>query len=178
MEITVQGLSVRDLITDIKLKLVRTYKGEIERTQTGVVPSFPLSFITPGFDITFQGDRERIAAIEQIFLSNDLVELVVDRQELNFKGMFSCTSNDKTEIRDKGERSLSLTISLVSDGTSITHSTGRAFTLKAGGTTVAGDYYFGKVYKVPTLYANYKYKGMQLPGGKILILGDTNLTAN
>ncbi len=178
MQVKIQGFEVKNLVTDIKTKLVRTYKGEIERTQAGIVAAFPISFITPGFDITFKGDREQISAIEQILLSHDLVELIVDRKELNFKGMFSCTGNDKTELRDKGERSIELTVSVVSDGTNITHSTGRAFTVKAGETTIADNCYFGKIYKVASTYSSYKYKGMSLPNSKILILGDTTLTAN
>lgn len=177
MEVKIQGLSVKGLLTDIKVKLVRTYKGEIERTQTGIVSAFPVSFITPGFDLAFKGPREKISALEQILLSHDLVEIIVDRGEFNFKGMFSCTGTDKTEVKDKGERSLDLSVSVVSDGTNITHSTGRAFIVRAGTTTIASNCYFGKVYTVAASYANYKYKGMSLPGSKILILGDTDLTA-
>lgn len=178
MDIKIQGFSLKGLLTDIKPKLVRTYKGEIERTQAGIVSVFPVSFITPGFDLSFKGSREQISALEQILLSHDLVELIVDRKELNIKGKFSCTTNDKIELMDKGERMLQLNVSLVSDGTNITHSTGRAFTVKAGQTTLASNCYYGKVYTVAQAYASYKYKGMSIPSSKLLILGDTELTAN
>ena len=56
----VNGKDFGSMLTDIQLKLVRTYKGEIKRTQTGLLAAFPLSFITVGFEVTLMGLRQDI----------------------------------------------------------------------------------------------------------------------
>ena len=175
--IKVQGKDLSECLSDIQLKLVRTYKGDITRTQTGLVAAFPTSFVTPGFSLTFIGDRALMKRIEQIFLSSDLVELTLDYGGTSLKGAFSCTTNECTELRDKGERSMQLSIEVVSDGTDITDASGNAFTVKAGSSTVLSGCAFGKVYTVPSGYTNYKLDGFKLPGGKILVLGNHNLTS-
>lgn len=173
--IKVQGKEVSGL-TDVELKLVRTYKGEIKRTQAGIVSAFPTSFITPGFDFAFVGPREDMIALEQIFLSNDLVTLEFDFGGTALKGKFSCTTNQKTEANDRGNSHLNLSISVVSDGSAITAPDGGAFVVKYGETVVKDDCSFGKVYTMPTAYRSKKANGYTLPGGKLLILGDVELT--
>lgn len=175
--IKINGKDVSGMLTDIKLKLVRTYKGDIERTQTGKIAAFPNSFVTPGFDLQFLGPREEIAQLEAVLLSSNLVTLIVNREELNIKGNFSCTTNDKVEVRDRGESSLRLAVSLVSDGSNITNSTGSAFTVKDGQTTVLSTCYFGKVYSVPNQYKTRSVNGYSLEKGTILVLGNVVLDA-
>ena len=171
----IQGRDVQEYLTDISFKLVRTYKGEIERTQTGVVSAFPNSFITAGLDLVFTAPREVADSIEQTLLSNDTVELIVDYNTVNIKGAFSCTTNSNVELRDKGERHKQLSVSVVSDGTDITKSDGSDFSVKVGDSTVVSNCKFGKVYDVPSAYRAYKRDGM-IVGDKLLVLGDVTLS--
>ena len=173
----VNGKDFGSMLTDIQLKLVRTYKGEIKRTQTGVVAAFPLSFVTVGFDVTLMGFREGIRLLQQIMLSADTVTLTTNYDGAPIKGKFSCTSNKYTEVRDKGEQRTTLSLSLVSDGTNITHESGRAFQIRLGSSsgTVIGTGYLGKVMHFST---SYKKNGVTLPDGNLLVLGDDILTTN
>lgn len=171
----VNGKDFGSMLTDIQLKLVRTYKGEIKRTQTGVVAAFPLSFITVGFDVTLMGLREDIRLLQQIMLSDDTVTLTTNYDGADIKGNFSCTSNQYTEVRDRGEQRTKLSLSLVSDGTNITHSSGREFLIKSSSGAIVGRGYFGKVVHLST---SYKKNGVTLPGGNLLVLGDEILTTN
>lgn len=168
----VQNKDFSSMLTDIKLQLVRTYKGEIHRTQAGVVAAFPVSFITVGFDLQFLGFRQDIQLLQQVLLSSDTVEVVTNYSGTAIKGKFSCTSNNPyEELRDKNERRVSLSVSIVSDGTNITKPDGSAFTVKVAGAPVLSTCYFGKVYTVGSYY-----KGdVALPDGKLLVLGDENL---
>ena len=170
-----QGKDIQKYLTSVNLKLVRTYKGEIGRTQAGVVSAFPTSFITVGFDVVFVAPRDEAKQIEQICLSNDIVEMIFDYNGVDLKGKFSCTTNECTELMDKGERHMQVSLSVVSDGTAITDKNGNSFTVKAGSTVVLQNCSFGKVYSLPTAYASYKYNGYTLPG-KILVLGNVNIT--
>ena len=171
----VNGKDFGSMLTDIQLKLVRTYKGEIKRTQTGLVAAFPLSFVTVGFEVTLMGLRQDIRLLQQIMLSADTVTLTTDYDGASIKGKFSCTSNQYTEVRDRGEQRTTLSLSLVSDGTNITHSSGRAFQIKTSSGSIIGTGYFGKVVHVST---SYKKNGVTLPDGNLLVLGDEILTTN
>lgn len=175
MRFTVQGKDFSQMMTDIQLKLVRTYKGEINRTQTGKIAAFPVSFITVGFDFEFLGLREDVRLLQQLMLSDDVVEIVTNYEGVTIKGKFSCTSNEYTEVRDKNERRVTLRISVVSDGSNITKENGNGFTITRAGTVLGSSYYFGKVYTL----ASVSYKdGAKLPNNKILVLGDEVLTAS
>ena len=170
----VNGKDFGSMLTDIQLKLVRTYKGEIKRTQTGLVAAFPLSFITVGFEVTLMGLRQDIRLLQQIMLSADTVTLTTDYDGASIKGKFSCTSNQYTEVRDRGEQRTTLSLSLVSDGTNITHSSGRAFQIKTSLGSLIGTGYFGQVVHFST---SYKKQGVALPDGNLLVLGDEILTS-
>lgn len=167
-----QGKDIGQYLENIELKLVRTYKGEILRTMTGRVPSFPVSFIVVGFEVSFLAPREEIKVIEQLFLSHDIVEVAFNYKETALKGKFSCTENTVTEVLDKGERHKRLNISLVSDGTDIKNADGGYFKIKKGATTLKDDCVFGKVYR---LSQPASFKGYALPDNKILVLGDVEL---
>lgn len=171
----VNGKDFGSMLTDIQLKLVRTYKGEIKRTQAGIVAAFPLSFVTVGFDVTVLGVRSEVRLLQQIMLSADTVTVVTNYDGTPIKGKFSCTGNEYAEVRDKGEQRTTLTLSLVSDGTNITHESGRAFQIRQGSAsgTIIGTGYFGKVVHMATAY---KKDGVALPDGNLLILGDEILT--
>lgn len=171
MYFKIQGKDFSANMTDIKLKLVRTYKGEINRTQTGKIAAFPTSFITVGFDMSFIGPRDTINQLQQLLLSADLVEIITNYNGTSLKGKFSCTSNDMTEVRDRKEASLQLNISIVSDGSNITPETASFYTItRQGATSLAG--FFGQVINV----GNYKLGGASLPEGKLLCLGNAILT--
>lgn len=179
---SIQGKSFEEYLTEKEIKLVRTYKGDIERTQTGKVAAFPTSFITVGFDFTFVADRAIADEIEQLFLSANVLELVFDYEGTTLKGMFSATSTQTTELRDKSERHKSVVVSVVSDGTNITDAQGNLFTIKLGDTVVVSNCAFGKVYTV-TNGASYYLRGAKLPksetnanNGTVLVLGNVVLT--
>lgn len=171
----INGKDFGSMLTDIQLKLVRTYKGEIKRTQTGLVAAFPLSFITVGFEVTLMGLRQDIRLLQQIMLSADTVTLKTNYDGADIKGKFSCTSNQYTEVRDRGEQRTMLSLSLVSDGTNITHSSGRAFRITTSSGSHIGAGYFGKVVHLST---SYKKDGVELPDGNLLVLGDEILTTD
>lgn len=174
--IKIQGKEINVPIADIKRKLVRTYKGEIERTQTGAISAFPTSFIIPGFDIQFVGTRQEIQTLEQVFLSSDTFQFGVSNEELSISGRFSCTANEVTEMRDKGERHLQLNVSIVSDGSNITDYNGNTFSIRYGAAMAATGLYYGKVYQVPATYRSKKFEGYSLTEGKILITKNVLLT--
>ena len=170
----VQGKDFGNRLIDIQLKLVRTYKGEIKRTQTGKVAVFPVSFITVGFDLKFLGPRAEMKLLQQILLSDDLVEMTMTYDGTTIKGKFSCTTNEYTEVRDRGESSMMLTISVVSDGSDITNENGTLFTVyDADEAVVKANCAFGKIYAIGA----YTLNGATLPEGKLLVLGDTTVVA-
>ena len=173
----IQGKDFGNYCNGIELQLVRTYKGDINRTQTGKIAAFPTNFITVGFALSFLGPREVIEVIEQILLSDNTVEFVLEYKQTALKGKFSCTSNSSAEARDKNDRSKSLTVSIVSDGTDIVKPDGTRFIVKKEGTSAAlkADCAFGKVYSIPG-GSGLKLDGAYLPSGKLLVLGDTVLT--
>nr|DAH56647.1 MAG TPA: hypothetical protein [Caudoviricetes sp.] len=173
--IRINNKDISNMLTDIKLKLVRTYKGDIERTQTGRVAAFPASFITVGFDLSFLGDRNDIEALEQVLMSSNLVWLAVKHGQIDIRGKFSCTGNDKTEVRDKDERHLKLSVSVVSDGSDISNSNGVMFNISYGSTLLVSNCSFGRVYKVSSTYANKKLNGYTLSENKVLVLGNCKL---
>lgn len=167
----VGGRNFGYMLLSITKKLVRTYKGEIRRTQTGLVSSFPLSFVTVGFDVSLLGDREDMRLLEQAVLSSDTFQLETDYDGVTIKGRFSCTSNSYEEVRDKNEEKIRLSLSIVSDGSPITNAQGEKFKVSFEGTTLA-EAYFGQVVPVDDGYAK---DGVKL-SGQILVLGDEELT--
>lgn len=178
------GSGVNQVLADISLKLVRTYKGEINRTQTGEIATFPNSFVTVGFDLRFVGTRATLREIERIFLSSDVVEIEFDFGGTALKGKFSCTSNTMNEMHAKADGTLELLISVVSDGTEITKPDGSGFnvTVDMGVSVYATEAeekcYYGRVYKLKAAYAGYKDAfGCTQPDGKLLVLGDMQLYA-
>ena len=179
----IQGKSYSNYLTGREIALVRTYKGDIKRTQTGKVQSFPTSFVTVGFELNFVGPRAIIDELEQIFLSADVVEMALDYNATQIKGMFSATSTSTRELRDKAERSKSLTVSVVSDGTEITDTSGTPFSVSVGSTVLKPDCYFGQVVEVSTATDTaYKLNGVLLPKNKkgrqtVLVLGNVVLTS-
>ncbi len=160
-------------LVDLQVQLVRTYKGEINRTQTGKIAAFPNSFITVGLQIVLQGSRSDIRDIEQILLSTDVVDLAVNWKTYYFRGNFSCTSNQVTEMKTRDEDTAQLAVSLVSDGTPITKLNGSKFSVDDALASQTIQAYFGQVIDV-TPGANYE--DFVLSDGKFLVLGDANLT--
>lgn len=171
----VNGKDFGGALSAIQLKLVRTYKGEIGRTQTGRVAAFPLSFVTVGFDAEFFGYRYDMNLLQQLMLSNDVLTLVTDYNGTTIKGAFSCTSNEYTEVRDKHEMRTQLRVSLVSDGTDITKEDGSMFKVRLASST-GTQITSGAYGKVVTVGAQYKKNGAYLPQGKLLLLGDEIVT--
>jgi len=169
----IQNLDLSTVREDMQLQLVRTYKGEIARTLSGKIVAFPASFITVGFEFRLMGPRSLMIQVQQLLLSADLVTITAEYNGTTIEGKFSCTSVDVTEVRDKGERSLRLTASVVSDGTPITKPGGAPFTVKAGTTTLVANASFGKVYQLTG--GPYKLNGINLPENKVLVLGDTQV---
>jgi hypothetical protein len=175
MYLEIQGAPLSQYVLDQQFKLARTYVGEIERTQTGVIRQFGESFVTLGTDLVFMAPRAIIDDIQQLLLSDDVVEIKTDYNATRIKGKFSCTQNACEEVRDKGTSLLRLTVSLVSDGSNIGDSNGAPFSMKLNGSEV-DTAYFGKIFKfstacrLPMSDGNYP----SLPGNKILVLGPVN----
>lgn len=182
----IQDRDFSQYLTDIKVKLVRTYKGDILRTQTGKISAFPTSFITVGLDLAFLAERTVIDSIEQLVLSTDVVSVrfpfktyAADTDDL--LGRFSATAVEAEEVRNKNETHKSLALSLVSDGTDITKHTGAKFFIKKDAAVFKSDCSFGKVYKVPSA-GTYYLEGAKVPlvydsstTASVLVLGDTTL---
>jgi hypothetical protein len=171
----IQGKDFSYYLENVELKLVRTYKGEVARTLTGVVVTFPAFFITVGFSLTLMGPRAEVILAQQLLLSANTVKIVSEYNGTTFEGNFSATSVNVVEVRDKKERSLRLTCDIVSDGTDITKVGGAKFSVKYGETTLLSNCSFGKVYALEST-PQYKLNGADLPGNKILVLGDTVVT--
>lgn len=173
-----QGADQTHLLLDESFDLVRTYKGDIERTQTGLIKDFPNSFITVGINATFVGKREVILQIQQILLSANVVEVKTRYAPgIIIKGAFSCTTNKCTELRDKGDSVLQLEVSLVSDGTPIGDSSGNKFPLYHLQTLV-GQAYFAEVLKLPSAYkvrvpGSNQY--VNIPNNELLVLGPLDI---
>lgn len=161
-----------DIVEDIKFKLVRTYKGEILRTISGKIPSFPLSFITVGFDISFLGVKEEIQLLEQLLLSADILTIELTYNFVPIKGNFSMTSHEVEILKDRNYEYARMTASIVSDGSNITKPSGSGFIIKKGASTIASNLPFGKIYKFTQ---TYYYKGAKLPNNQVLVLGDMEL---
>jgi len=170
----IQNLDLSTVREDMQIQLVRTYKGEIRRTMTGKIAAFPTSFITVGFTFQLMGPRSLMIQVQQLLLSANLVTITAEYNNTNIEGNFSCTGVDVSEVRDKSERSLRLTASVVSDGTPITKPGGALFTIKRGTTNLVTNVSFGKVYQLTG--GPYKLNGIDLPENKVLVLGDTEVT--
>ncbi len=171
----IQGKDFSHYLEDVELKLVRTYKGEIARTMSGKIAAFPHYFITVGFSLTLMGPRAAVILAQQLLLSANTVKVVSEYNGTTFEGNFSATSVNVVEVRDKKERSLRLTCDIVSDGTDITKVGGAKFSVKYGATTLLSNCSFGKVYSLAAT-PQYKLNGADLPGNKVLVLGDTEVT--
>lgn len=169
----IQNLDLSTVREDMQLQMVRTYKGDIARTLSGIIVAFPASFITVGFKFQLLGPRSLMIQVQQLLLSANLVTITAEYNNTNIEGNFSCTNVDISEVRDKSERSLRLTASVVSDGTQITKPGGASFTVKAGATTLVANASFGKVYQLTG--GPYKLNGINLPENKVLVLGDTQV---
>lgn len=170
----IQNKDFSNYLEGIQIQLVRTYKGEIARTLTGVISAFPASFITVGFSIQLLGERDIISLAQQLLLTANTLTIIAVYNGTPIKGSFSCTGVEVVEVRDKAERSLRLTASIVSDGTDITKPDGSLFTIKYGGTTLVANCRFGKIYQLSS--SMYKLNGADLPDKKVLVLGDTVVT--
>lgn len=186
----IQNRDFTQYVTDIKVKLVRTYKGDILRTQTGRISAFPTHFITVGIELVFLAEREIIDSLSQLFLSADAVEVQFPYKTLtggtdttyDLKGKFSATAVEAEEVRNKRETHKTLSVSLVSVGTEIIKANGGRFTIKRAGITLVADCAFARVYKIPNGSA-YKLEGANVPTdykvpttASILVLGDVILT--
>lgn len=181
----IQTKDFSDYLTKQQIKFVRTYKGDIERTQTGVVAAFPTSFITIGFDLTFIALNEVAEEIQQLVLSANVILLEFTYGGTNYKGQFSATTNSEVELRDKDERHKQLTLSVVSDGTSILKSDGTALKVYDTNTStiLVNNCSFGKVYTFENNGVHYYMSGAHVPLAdettalnSILVLGDIILT--
>lgn len=148
-----EGADITNLLLEQEFELVRTYKGDIERSQTGVIKTFPVSFVTLGMSLVFLGPREQITLVQQTLFSADTVKVkttfsgVVSTAGTTISGKFSCTSMKVEEQRDKATSLLKLEVSLVSDGTDIGDAAGTPFNVRVDG-NIVGTAYFGKVYKL------------------------------
>lgn len=171
----IQNLDLSEIREDMQMQMVRTYKGDIARTLSGIVVAFPASFITVGFSFQLLGARELILQVQQLLLSANLVIITAEYNNTLIEGKFSCTKVEVTEVRDKSERSLRLVATIVSDGTPITKPGGALFTVKVGATILVADASFGKVYQLTD--GPYKLNGVNLPEDRILVLGDMVVTA-
>lgn len=170
----VEGKDFSGYLTSKVIKLVRTYKGEIKRTQAGLIASFPVSFITVGFDLSFMGLVDDITELEQLFLSADVLSMEIDYNGVDLKGNFSATSNATELLKDKGGRHMTLKLSVVSDGSTITKPSGTGFAVTVDNASTLTDKGFATV---QTLSADAYLNGAKLPSKQILILGDTALTS-
>ena len=100
----IQGKDFSYYLENVELKLVRTYKGEVARTLTGVVVTFPAFFITAGFSLTLMGPRATVILAQQLLLSANTVKVVSEYNGTTFEGNFSATGVTVVEVRDKEEK--------------------------------------------------------------------------
>jgi hypothetical protein len=157
MIVTVAGRSLEGYMSKLTKKIVRTYKGDVERNQLGHVLKFPASFITLGFDIELTGLRSELKIIQQLLLGSDTFMFVVSGvHDSDYKGLFSATTADMEDLSDKNEEKATLTVSIVSVDGAITHADGSKFGIKLyGAGTVVASGYFGDEVSVPSTYQNY-----------------------
>lgn len=171
--IKIQGKEIQN-VASRAVTIVRTYKGEIERTQTGNVAGYPISYRTVGVTLNIIDDKPKIREIQQIILSADTVKLQADLNGVDFYGDFSVTNHAVEDIRNKGETKSSLTIDFVNDNTKITKPDGTQFKVSYGSSSASA--YFAQLLKNNS-FANYTLDGMTIPNNTLLVLGDSTLTA-
>lgn len=169
--IKIQGKDITT-VSERQVVIVRTFKGEIVRTNLGVVTGYPLSFLTVGVTLSITDTKENIRKLVQIILAHNIIKLECDYNSVQFYGDFSVTSHEVQDLKDKGERSAVLVIELVSHGTALTKPNGTKFTVTYGGSTVQASFA-----EIITLPAGWKLNGASLPNNKLLVLGDTLLEA-
>ncbi len=175
MVFRIQGVNFLSMLEDIQFKIVRTYKGEIVRTLDGTIPSFPLNFITFGFDVKLMGTEADVKLCQQILLSANVVEIELEYDNVPIKGMFSLTQHSTAKLRDRDNNYARMTASIVSDGSNIMKPSGEGFKIKYGTTTIASNLPFAKVYKISSA-TQYKLRGAKLPDNQVLVMGDTEVT--
>ena len=56
----IQNLDLSNAREEMQIQLVRTYKGDIARTLSGIIVAFPASFVTVGFTFQLLGPRAMI----------------------------------------------------------------------------------------------------------------------
>lgn len=166
----IQGKTI-DNVASKKVTIVRTYKGDIKRTNAGVVSGYPLSFITVGISVSILDTKDKIRTIQQLLLSDNTLSVQSDHNGVDFLGAFSVTSQSIEELRDKTESKSMLTIEFVNHGTAITKPDGTLFKVM-NGTTQLMTASFAQIVTV----SGYKLDGATLPNNKLMVLGDVQLT--
>ena len=179
--ITIAGRDVSKYLTNVSRKIVRTYKGEIERNQVGQVLKFPASFMTLGFDLEWIGLRSELDIIYQLLMASDTFVFVIDEvRGNNYKGTFSATTCQMSDLSDKNEKHATLSVSIVNTTNDITTSEGSDFSVKTGGTSIASGK-FGEEVTIPDQFLTFKIlnsetfqTGGTLPS-KVVLIGDIKI---
>lgn len=156
--ITISSRDVSKWLTKITKKIVRTYKGDIERNQLGDVMKFPASFLTIGFDLEWFGPRDELEVIHQLLLANDTFLFVVYQVHDNdYKGDFSATSTGMEDASDRKEKYVTLTASIVNKQHDVKNHSGGVFGIKLmSNSTAVVTGSFGQRVTVPSAYRSYK----------------------
>lgn len=171
--IRIQDREIKN-IASRKVTVLRTYKGEIKRTNAGVVTGYPLSFITIGITLTITDTKDEVRKVQQLLLSADKISVQCDYNGVDFLGDFSMTNHNVEELRDKTESKSTITVDLVSHGTAITKPDGTKFKVYYGSSNATAS--FGEIITLPVAAAGYTLDGATLPNRKIMVLGDITLT--
>ena len=178
--ITISSREVGKWLTKIDRKIVRTYKGEIERSQVGSVVKFPASFVTIGFDLEWTGPREELKLIQQLLLASDVFLFAVYQvRDNDLKGDFSATSCEMEDLSDKKEEYSVLMASIVNVDNLVKDHNGNKFGIKlSSNATAVVSGCFGETVTVPSGYRSYQVQEKRngkkqgyLPE-KVVLLGD------
>lgn len=155
--ISINGRDVEQWLTTISRKIVKTYKGDIERNQLGDVIKFPAAFFTLGFDLIWTGPRAELDIIHQLLLASDQFRFVVYGIRSNdYSGDFSATTTSMEDLKDKNEAYAILSVSIVNVKSDIKDGRGNSFVVSttSGLSVVSGA--FGELVTIPSAYLSYR----------------------
>ncbi len=112
----IDGTSYDKLVESLNVNITHTYVGEIKRTQTGKVSSFPNSYRTVGLSFTMLGDVNDLTAILNVLQKPKCTLTFTDDVYNCSKGKFSCTEAKIDRLKDRQDRMGRLSAQMVSIG--------------------------------------------------------------
>lgn len=116
IQFSINSVSVKDKLSSSNVAVTHTYAGEIKRTLTGKVSSFPTSFRTVGLSVIFIGDIVDLVSILNMIQVDKVTLDFTDTVYTCSAGKFSCTDAKIERLRDKGDKKGQLTANFVTIG--------------------------------------------------------------